>query len=318
MNTENKLPDITSTAEVIVPLIHRFNFRGSLVSYAVVNAQPLLNATTNSDMKKKLEPIAITESDSSSVRTRKTAQVARVVARFTIVRYLDAEKSPIVGDLDAISDKCPSQNLMKTLLVSAAHLKEGYLNKGSYICRNDKTHTGCGKVHFADIDPRSPIPDDLENDRLPMTDIRDYYNEIPSPFVNGIIEYTFQNPYTLKNVDGADFEMTRVTVGVPSFQTFQKAMTEAKRIGNAGLWIIHDSITNINDYDEETTRKIIAANSFDRIMSFGSFKDREALVELVNNQGYFEFKDFHLSCVDCFTETDLPFDATNHFLSLYK
>jgi hypothetical protein len=317
-NTEDLLPDIHSTAEVVVPLIQKFNFRGSIIAYAVVNAQPLLNSTINSEMKKKLEVVAITDQDPEKVRTRKAAQIARVVSKFTVVRYLDKDKVQVVGDIDAIAEKCPPQNLSKIFLVSAAHLKEGWLTKGSYICRRDRDNHGCGKVHYADIDPRSTIPEGIENDRMLMTDIRDYYREEPSVFKDGILEYTFKYPHTLKGIDGVDFEFTRVTIAAPSFQTFQKAMTEAKRIGNSGLWIIHDSIVNINDFDEETTKKIIAQNSFERIMSFNSIKDKEELVDLVNNKGYFYFKDFELTCVDCFTETTSPFDATNHFLSLYR
>lgn len=315
--TTELLPEINSTSEVRVPLIRKFLFQGNLVSYAFVNAQNLLNATINSEMKKKLEPLQITDQDTDSVRTRKAVQIARTIDKFTVIRFEDENKVPVIGDIDQLLEQCHPQNLTKIMLVSAAHLKGTWLTKGKYICLKDGSHSGCATSFRADIDPRSPIPEDLEPDRIPMTDIRDFYVEKADVFKNGMYEYTYKVPIPIKTQDG-DGYMTKVTLKTPTFQIYQKAMTEAKRLANSGLWIIHDSIININDWDEETTRKIVGLNSFDKLMSFQSIDDKDTLIEAVNNNGYFIFDDFHLNCKVCFTETELPFDATAHFLSLYR
>ena len=100
--TTELLPEINSTSEVRVPLIRKFLFQGNLVSYAFVNAQNLLNATINSEMKKKLEPLQITDQDTDSVRTRKAVQIARTIDKFTVTRFEDENKVPVVGDIDQL------------------------------------------------------------------------------------------------------------------------------------------------------------------------------------------------------------------------
>lgn len=318
MITEQELPEVNNPAEVRVSLLRKFNFRGSVVSYAIVNAQPLLNATVNSDMKRKLEPVEVIDTDSNSVKTRKIAEIARIICKFTVSRYEDSEKNQISGDLDAITEISPAQNLTKLMLVSAAHLKGTWLTKGKYICDKSQTKSNCAKVFHADIDPRADVPEGLDDDRIPMTDIRDYYLETKDKFTNGIYEHTYKAPIDLLGPDKLPMTVTKITVTAPSFSTFKRAHMEAKRMMNPGLWMIHDSIININDYNEEDTKKIISANSFDAIMSFKDLRDKNELIEVCNNSAYWTFKDFELQCNNCMGETVLPFDASTHFLSLYK
>lgn len=231
-----------------------------------------------------------------------------------------------------VIQRLPLANVYKLTMFILMLTKEASIVTTSYKC------VGCTRTLMFDLDPESPIPKDIEEERDLMQDFFDHFTDKINKSAEPTFRYKLKTPYEVDGPEPEDIiedapdgeegsEASRAPkkrgpkkilvrtfdFAWPPLSDYLRNFQDDARAVNPDQWALYDNLVRINELTEDESLEVRDINGLDKLFRMRQ-DDFDGILDELSKYGMEMHNEFH--CKLCGTKNSQPFDYSNFFAFL--